>query len=200
MATPTSATGGVLPPVPPLPIDDEALDAVFQSLVASITGLDGTLVRPRWQPVPPKQPPPATNWCAVAVVNVQPDAGPWIDYIAATNTSIEWDHEELTLLVSFYGPNAASFARLLRLGIAIPQNWESLTAQQIAYVTCDAIRKVPELVNQQWIIRQDLSLTFRRKVEMTYAVQNLLLADINLIDDTTVDDTIIVPPGSPWSP
>lgn len=202
----TSATGGVLFPIGPLPLDDVELDAVFQTLVTGITQLDGSLVRPRWQiaaDVPgglggtPKQPEPSVNWCAIGVVNVKQSAGPWLVYDDASNTELYWDHEELTVLATFYGPRSQSFMRLLRAGLNVPQNTESLLPYMIRYVGCGPIRTVPELVNQQWIRRQDISLEFRRKVIMTYGIENILISEIDLIDDTgAVDDVIIVPPGS----
>lgn len=196
----TSATGGVLSPLGTLPFDDVALDAVFQTLITGITGIPGTLVFPRWQPTVPKQPEPSVTWCALGVLTVTPDDGPWLVYDAPSNTEYLWDHELIDVLVTFYGPNSQSNARLLRAGIEVPQNTESLKPYFIRYITSGPVRQIPELVNQQWIKRQDVSLQFRRKVIMNYGVQNVLIADVNLIDDTVINDTIIVPPGSPIQP
>lgn len=196
----TSATGGTLSPLPPLPLDDDALDAVFQKLVADVTSLPGDLVRPRWQPTVPKQPEPGTNWCALGVPEVVQDDGPWLVYDEARNQETYWDHETLSILTSFYGPNAQSFARLLRAGLNVPQNTEELRPYAIRYIGCGPIRAMNELLNQQWVRRQDISLQFRRKVVMTFGVENILIAEIDLKDDTVVHDVIIVPPGSPISP
>src|SRR4051812_9766277 len=52
-----SSTGGYLSPVvASSALQDAALDALLQQMVAGITGLPGNMVRPRWQPVTPKQP------------------------------------------------------------------------------------------------------------------------------------------------
>lgn len=199
----TSATGGDLFPIGTLPLDDVDLDAVFQSLVTGITLLDGSLVRPRWQsgdPLvagAPKQPEPQTDWCAIGVTVVKQSDGPWLVYDAPSNTELYWDHEELTVIASMYGPNCQKNMRLLRAGLNVPQNTESLLPFMIRYVGCGPIRTAPELVNQQWIRRQDITLDFRRKVEMTYGIDNILISEIHLIDDTKqVDDVIIIPPGS----
>lgn len=196
----TSATGGPLSPQPPLPLDDAALDAVFQQLVVGVTGLPGNLVRPRWQPEVPKQPEPGVNWCAIGVPEVDQDDGPWLVYDPVRNQETYWDHEVLSVLATFYGPNAQSFARLLRAGLNVPQNTEELLPYGIRYLDCGPIRAMNELQNQQWVRRQDIALQFRRKVVMTFAVENILIADIHLQDDTVVNDTIIVPPGSQISP
>jgi hypothetical protein len=195
-----SATGGPLPAQPPFPVDDDALDAVLQALVASVTGLPGSLVRPRWQPGNPKQPEPGTDWCAVGVVDTVPSAGPWLVYDPVNNVEQYWDHEEFSVLASHYGPNAKFYARLLRAGLNVPQNTEVLLPFEMRYIGCGHVRNVPELINLQWVHRQDLALTFRRKFQLVYAVENILVADVNLIDDTIVNDTIIVPPGSPTVP
>lgn len=206
----TSATGGVLSPIGTLPFDDVDLDDVFQNLAVGITGLPGSLVRPRWQIAAdvagglggtPKQPEPSVNWCAIGVTAVKQSAGPWLVYDAPTNTELYWDHEELTVIASMYGPKCQSFMRLLRAGLNVPQNTESLLPFMIRYVGCGPIRTAPELVNNQWIRRQDISLEFRRKVIMTYGIENILISEINLIDDTgEVNDVIIVPPASPVEP
>jgi len=192
----TSASGGTLLAIPPLPPDDTALDAIFQQLVADVTGLPGTYVRPRWQPSVPKQPEPGVNWCAVGVIDVEQDNGPWIVYDPVLNVENYWDHERLQLLCSFYGPNCQGYARALRNGLDVPQNTEELLPNMIRYLDCGTVRAVPELVNEQWIRRQDLTLYFRRKVIAVYGIESFLVAPIQLLDDTVVNDTIIVPPGA----
>jgi hypothetical protein len=199
MAT-TSATGGTLLPAAPPPADDDALDKVFQSLVTSITGLDGSLVRPRWQTVVPKQPPPSTNWCAISVMTSDPIDGPFVQYDPVTGGELYSIHEEIHVLSGFYGPLANQFAKQLRDGLRVPQNTEVLLANQIRFVSSGPIRSVPSFVNEQWIRRQDMSLRFRRKVVRTYAVETLQVAVVHLFDDTVINDTIVVPPGSPVEP
>jgi hypothetical protein len=186
----------ILTPLPPLPVDDGDLDAVFQTLVSEITSLDGSLVRPRWQTSIPKQPEPSTDWCAIGIMIVDPSPGPWLSYDSLNLQENYWDHESFDLLASFYGPHSQQNARLLRAGLNVPQNTEPLLPYMIRYVGSGPVRNVPELVNQQWIRRQDISLQFRRKVEMVYGVDYIAISEINLIDDTIVDDVIIVPPGS----
>lgn len=196
----TSSSGGVLLPAPPNPPDDTALDAIFQSLVTNVTGLPSDMVRPRWQPTTPKQPEPSINWCAIGIISAAPDDGPWISYDPAHNVGPLFRHEQLEVLSSFYGPNSKTFAALLRDGLSVPQNCEVLLASLIRFVSSDVIRAAPEFINQQWVKRQDMMLTFRRKIERTYLINSLLIADVHLIDDTTVNDTILVPPGSPIQP
>lgn len=197
MADVDSSTGGILSPADaPAPAQDADLDALLQSAIASITGLPGSLVRPRWQPTMPKQPEASVDWCALGVTSSDPDAGPSIEHISAGDGTDRYArHEELELLASFYGPHASAFASRLRDGLAIPQNMETLHANDIGFVECGKARTVPDFVNQTWIRRVDMLVRFRRKVTRIYAVRNVLAADIHLIDDTHVDELITVPPA-----
>ncbi len=181
----TSATGGYLAPVAASPpLEDADLDAQFQQAVAGITGLPGQNVRPRWQPTNPKQPEPSVNWCAIGVMDITPDAGPYLKHIGAGQGQDDLNrHEQIELACTFYGPQAQRYAAALRDGLALPQNIEALNQVGIAFVECQPFRPVPELVNQQWIRRYDMALTFRRQVKRTYGVLNVLSADAVLISD-----------------
>ncbi len=174
----TSATGGYLTPAtltPPLA--DLDLDAEFQKLVVGITGLAGQYVRPRWQPVAPKQPEPTVDWCAISVTKITPDDGPVYLHDPTANGSDHMiRHEEINVMATFYGPNAQRFALLLRDGCMLPQNNESINNVGLSFVNSEAILPVPELVNQQWIRRYDIRLNFRRVVRRDYAILNLLSA------------------------
>lgn len=184
---------------PAIPQEDSALDALFQSTVASITGLNGSLVRPRWQPIPPVQPEPATDWCAIGVMVSSPDAGPYITPVPLPDpgTVSLIRHEQIELLASFFGPNAKKFAGVLRDGLSVPQFMEPLAGAFIGLVGCGPLRALPYMANEQWVHRIDMSLTFRRKVTRVYPIPVIATADIHLFDDTFVDDTIEVPPNSP---
>ncbi len=181
----TSATGGYLAPVAASPpLEDGDLDAQFQQAVVGITGLPGALVRPRWQATNPKQPEPSTNWCSIGVMDITPDAGPYIQHKGAGQGQDDFTrHEQIELVATFYGPQAQRYAAMLRDGFGMPQNIESLNAVGISFVECQAFRPVPELVNQQWIRRYDMALTFRRQVRRVYGVLNVLSADPVLISD-----------------
>lgn len=174
----TSATGGFLTPDPSTaPLYDDALDDVFQALFVGITGLDGSMVRPRFQVRPPKQPDASTNWCAVGVMDIENDAGPVLDQ----EQQHMQRHETVHVLASFYGPNGRALATQARDGLGLLQNNESLASQLMLYINNDTIRKVPELVGEQWVQRYDLPLTFRRQIKRTYAVEYIVAAGVTLI-------------------
>lgn len=187
-------------PVPPEPAYDAELDAIFQSVVVGVLGFDPTLVRPRWQPYPPKEPEVGVDWCAIGVLSSIPDAFPYIAHLSQDNITDPsadqlWRHEELEVLASFYGSNAMKNLGYLRDGLTIVQNTEVLEANQIAFVGAEEARTAPEFINQQWRRRFDLPLIFRRKIQRVYSMPNILDASVHLFDDSGhVDDTINVPP------
>lgn len=178
MAGNDSSTGGYLSPaVASPPLEDDALTAIFQQMIVGITALPGNMVRPRWQPNPPKQPEPTVNWCALGISVQTLDDGPAIVHNQAGNGSDTYiRHEQIDVLASFYGPAAMQNAQLLSDGLAIPQNLEQLKAQDMNSVDTGQIRAAPDLINEQWIRRYDLQMTFRRKITRSYAVLNILTA------------------------
>lgn len=183
----TSATGGYLSPGSPLPPEDAALDAIFQQAIVGITGLDGTLVRPRWQAVVPQQPEPSTNWCAFGITDTGPADFPAVEHDGiGDGASMLHRHEEITLLASFYGPGASGNAKTLRDGLYLSQNREALQAAGIDLIGTDDIRAAPDLINQQWVRRFDLPLNFRRHAVRTYPILNLLSGDAVLETDVQI--------------
>jgi len=188
-----SSTGGYLQPaVTSPPLEDDALTAIFQQMIVGITALPGNMVRPRWQPNPPKQPEPTVNWCALGIAVQTLDDGPAIIHNGAGNGSDTYiRHEQIDVLASFYGPNAMQNAQLLSDGLAIPQNLEQLKAQDMNSVDTGQIRAAPDLINEQWVRRYDLELTFRRKITRTFPILNILTAQ-----GTFQTPTVTTPIGS----
>lgn len=178
----TSATGGYLQPASTAtPQEDLALDLILQAMVAGITGLDGALVRPRWQATQPRVPEITVTWCAIGVMRHDPDDNAAIEHDPTGNGADNLvRHEDLELLASFYGPEAVMRATMLRDGLQIAQNREAINANGIGFVKAGAVLPVPELVNQQWVRRQDLPITLRRIVRRTYPVLNILSAPVSI--------------------
>ncbi len=179
----TSATGGYLVPGgSPAPEEDAALEDILQGMVSGITGIAGKFVRPRWQTLPPKQPEPSVNWCAIGVHETKTIANPAVVHDGTDDGNDRYQmHEELSLLVTLYGPSAQGYASILRDGIFIPQNAEAIKAKGMAFVGASDVLPVPELVNQQWIRRYDLFIRMRRQVVRVYPVLNILSADPTIV-------------------
>lgn len=192
----TSATGGYLTPQTS-DIDDDALADIFTAAFSGITGIDNTLVRPKWQTNPPKYPDASANWCAVGVTESDADAGPVLEHDPDADGGLGQDvyirHKDITVLASFYGPASKGNAELLKDGLAIPQNLEALQLNSISFISAGTIRAVPESINLKWVTRYDMLVYFRRMVTRNYAVQNIDSADVGItIDD--IDLTVNIEP------
>lgn len=172
-----SATGGFLAPVGQQQPHGDDFEDQIQAVVVGITGLPGDLVRPRWQPTPPTQPPADVDWAALGITDVDSDwdavvthdgAGQGVDRLQR--------HETVDLLVSFYGPNGRAKAALLRDGLSISQNRETLFLANMGLRSVGRIITAPALVNEQWVARFDVAVSIRRRIDRTYSVLNLLRA------------------------
>ena len=129
-------------------------------MVCGLTDLAGAMVRPRWQPCPPKMPDARMPWCAFGIINQSsPGYTAWHDRGVI---HVQTD-ERLVVLFSFYGPGALSLARALRDGLYVEQNRAMLRqGANLALVSAGDIVAAPELVNMKWIRRQDIQITFVR--------------------------------------
>lgn len=166
MANDTSTAGFLTSAIP----DDKALRDFFQVMIKGITGLDGTLVRPSWQPNPPKQPVNGTNWCAFGWKVVKADANAEIKTNLNGLAGILTRNEDLEVLATFYGSSAYGYAAILRDGLEIAQNRDTLRANGIAFKGEDGIVHNPELINDVWYDRQDLTLKFSREINRVYGI------------------------------
>ena len=184
----TSATGGVLvPPVSTPPLEDTALDAIFQTFIVGLSELPGAMVRPRWQPVVTKQPEPNENWCAFGIMMVESDDNVAFIHNSSADGGLGRDdmyrHEHIEVMLSFYGPNNARYAAQTRDGLSVAQNSEILQNSLIGFTSVDQIRTVPELVNEQWINRRDFTVRFMRQIQRSYAIRNIVSADVTLFEE-----------------
>lgn len=191
----TSASAGYLIPSG-VPAEDDALVDIITAAIVGITGLDGTLVRPKWQTKSPQQPTISVNWCAVGITQDDAEPGdPYIEHDPNGAAGLGQDTlsrtEKFRALVSFYGPNAGGYAKLLRDGLGVPQNLETLQQNAINFISAGTIQTVPESINLEWCMRKDLQVTFARRKTLTYAVETIASANIELHADDVI--TNIVP-------
>jgi hypothetical protein len=194
----TSATGGYLTDRPPGPETEEDLEAIVQTMVATLTGLPGNLVRPRWQPTPPTQPPVDVTWASIGVLRQEVDDFPQITHdgaltLAGSNgqgADRMQRHSTLTFLVTFYGPLAANCAARMRDALYIQQQMELSKPLKLREVRDLAV--MPEIINNQWVSRVDLEVDFRLQIDRVYPVLNLEGADIVLNNDQGDPPTTVI--------
>lgn len=182
-----SSTGGPLlpdPPPQPTPAEGQALNQFLQQWLAGVSGLDGTMFRPRWQSEPPNIPDEGTAWAAFGITSRPSDKFPYI--VHGGDDTGPWDemqrHEYLNILVSCYdlGTNgqADMYLAQLRDGVAIPQNREVLELVGFNVTDCGDPIVVPSLLKKRWLYRADLPIRLRRCIIRHYPILDLESAQI----------------------
>lgn len=161
-----STTCTLPPTITPTPGPSrQSTEDVLTALVVALTGLPENLVRPRYQPDPPKAPKPDVNWCAVGIAR---RSAPPVSEVrrvrlpGGSEVSRVETHETLEVLASFYGPQSDEMALALREGLQVESNRYPLREANMAYVQCGELAHVPELVNLKFLYRVDVPLTLRR--------------------------------------
>lgn len=176
MTTPVTTTPGYV-----LPVSTEgyprnlSLMQFVQTVIVGVSGIDGTLVRPKWQRNPPKNPDIDINWIAVGVATATPDANGylWPDSNGATQSQ---RHETLSIPCSLYGPDALEIAGLIRDGFQVPQNRQALLAGNMGFVETSQVIHSPELINERYSDRWEMNVILRREVQRVYPIVTLLSA------------------------
>lgn len=197
-STNTSATGGFILDRPPGPITSEGLEHVIQLTVATLANLPGPLTRPRWQPMPPTQPPADVTWCSVGVQRIEADEYPYLKHHgdmqllgARGKGATEMQrHSTVTVLVTIYGPEAEDAGAQLRDALYIPQQHEGMFPLKLLSVR--DLARAPELINQQYINRVDMEIDFRFQSNRIYPILNLVGADVLLQNEAGLLDAIEV--------
>ncbi len=190
-----SSTGGFLQPTSGLPIADNALDTALQILVVGIIGLPGALVRPRWQPVAVAMPLITTDWCAIGVLDDDPEPNISMSHDGTGNgSSTSYSNDVISVMASFYGPTAEGNAKLLRDGLMIGQNRETLGAVGLALVEIPGkFMFAPETINEQTLRRADITMRFRRRTVLNWAILNVLTLNGTLLADNGNSDALLTP-------
>lgn len=204
MTANTSASGGYLVPAStPAPLQSQALQRFVQQFIAGVSGLDGTLVRPRWQAEPPNIPPAATAWCAFGITHSVSDTFAFIEHqntLGGGQDNLQ-RNEMLDVLCSFYDLGvdglADQYAAIFRDGVQIPQNREVLQLQGMDVMYTGDIQVAPVLNKERWQYRVDIPLTLGRQIKRAYPVLNILIGDVHLMAEDpagrrVVDETILV--------
>lgn len=173
-----SSTGGYLQPVPQFPVLPGGLtfEQFIQSVFVGISGLPGDLVRPKWQPNPPKQPDTSTNWLAFAEVNNDADTNMYVGskVVSSTIVNVSQRMEELEIQCSFYGPLSKSYMQLTRDGFQIQQNLDALTSAKMGFVNAQRGHRIPELVNEVWVDRWEMNFFLRCQILRSYPILTFL--------------------------
>jgi hypothetical protein len=211
----TSASGGFLTPLSSDADHGVPFENFLQELVAGITGLPSTLVRPRWQIDPPQEPELNVDWATVGIVEetdlnlkaqvrhdphglITPLADGETERVPEDGTDVLERTVRNRILVSTFGPNAWEMAARLSDGLAIEQNRYTLQENCIGIINIGPRRVVPELVNNRWQTRVDCSITLNREISRVYPVYTLLSAKGSITANPPGDTTITTPYNTDW--
>ncbi len=175
------------------------LNSAFQSLTATLTGLDpNSGVRLRW----PTNGVPGWGVAAdVAFMSVTTSNEPIIqqretDYQGDAGDGVNVNvqdsysrvHEVSWMIV---GPNSYANAEALRSGLYSQSAHDTLAALNLFMVLdVPAVTRVPELFNGQWWERCDISARFNEAVARAYTVPYLVSSQVTVIDDSGDQEVI----------
>lgn len=175
-------------PISPQPLPKGlTLQQFLQTVVVGLTGIDGKLVRPLWQPEPPQQPDITVDWLAFGIEAAAPDYSAYVSPPVGGGPIQTQRHEDLTLKFSIYGPHAFDTYGLIRDGLELPQNRFALFQANMGYTSISPAQRVPDLVNQRWVDRVECTVAIKREIQRTYPVLSF----------TSASGIIYVPDVSP---
>ena len=185
----SSTTGGnLLPASTPAPLEGDALDDFFQTWIVALTGLDPTLIRPRWTPVPADIPGFGVNWAAFGITAFESETFAAELHLGSNDGYNETRrHEEMNCLISFYGPDSGSYAALFRDGLQVAQNREYLSLNGMGLVSSDKIIPMPELVKERWLKRFDLNFVIRRIIVRDYNIVTILSVPVSINNEDYIE-------------
>lgn len=172
----TSATGGYLRQTSGT-IDNLDFRRFIGLMLVNISGFAPELVRPAWQQNPSPIPNIDIDWMAFGQTTRRTDYDAYQSEKADGTLTVQTRNEEVDFLLTFYGPNCIGKASELRDAADITQNQESLYLAGMAIINFSDITHAPELVNERWFDRCDMTMTIRREIRREYRILTFASAD-----------------------
>ncbi|BEL79896.1 hypothetical protein SM12BL3_12030 [Serratia marcescens] len=94
-----------------------------------------------------------------------------------------WRHETIECFSSFYGPHSQRIATTFRDGLTLSQNNDQLIAVGLSLGSIGDIIPFPELINNQWVRRYDITVRLRRKVVREYGIKPIAEATVKFFGE-----------------
>lgn len=178
-----STTPGYLTPVGDSPLYDQELERQISRWIVGVSGLNAKMVFPRWTDPQSQIPQNGTTWCGFGVTTM-PRGGTPANVQDGDDQSEQWTWEQVTVICCFYGPQGASVAARFREGISLDQNAATLRSDTgMSLVDFGTLYNLPELINNQWVRRYDLTVTLSRKNIRTYNVKSLVEGPVSIFGE-----------------
>lgn len=192
MSKNNTSTGGFLQPNPQPPAlvttpPGLPLIDFLQTVFVGLSGFNGTLVRPEWQPEPPKNPDLEINWMAFGIGPITPDSNAYVDFDSEGNPMMQ-RNELLQIACSVYGPAAYDNAGLIRDGFQLTQNLTSLKTANMGFAYDSPAQHVPDYINGRFIDRFTMDIFLRRQIQRFYPILTFISATGTIYTQTAVDE------------
>lgn len=190
----TSANVGYIQPTyKPDVLEGAALQDFLHDWLVGVSGVEKPMIRPRWQPEPPNIPDVNTDWMAFGITERDSNTFPFEGHDGADlGHNVMIRHEQLTVLISVYGPNADITAHLIRENAMVAQNREVLFKKGFSIKSIEGMRSAPEIIKQQWMYRLDFAVIFNRKIKIVYPILNIASSEATITSDSSSYQTSVV--------
>lgn len=124
----------------------------------------------------PKQPDINVNWISFGIDVSVPDANAYTNYNSDGSFGSQ-RHETLEIGTDCYGPDALYISGLIRDGFQIKTNLDALQVAKMGFVETGPARQIPDLVNERFVGRVNMSIILRREVLRVYPVPTIISAN-----------------------
>lgn len=176
-----STSPGYLTPVGNEPEYDEDLERQISRWIRGVTGMDAKQVFPRQTDPQSSIPENGVTWCGFGIATAPRDGTP-ANIQVSNGQSEQWTWEMVTVLCCFYGPQGAGMAARFREGIFVEQNADALRrAAGLSLLDAGKIFNLPELINNQWVRRYDITVTLSRKNIRTFNIETIVTPNVAVI-------------------
>ena len=174
-----STEPGYLTPVGSEPDYDQELERQISRWIRGVTGLDASVVLPRWTDPQQQIPKSGITWCEFGIAISDPEDFP--ADVQVDEQSQQWVWEKVNIICCFYGPQGSAMASRFRAGMFVEQNNTALrSASGLSLLDAGKIFNLPVLINNQWVRRYDLAVTLSRKNIRTYNIKSIITPNVDI--------------------
>jgi len=177
-----STQAGYLTPTSLPPDYDEQLEREISRWIRGISGLPDGMVLPRWTAVQPSIPVAGSDWCGFGITRMRLDVYP-AEVTVDDDSNARWQQESFDIICCFYGPSGMAYATFFRDGLFLEQNNAELNRAGLSLRDCSDIIPAPELINNQWQRRYDVTVILRRKTVREYGIKSLVEAPVQFFGE-----------------